>query len=116
MDIISGVVARGKGRGRKLGFPTINITLAKPMPGGIYAGKVVVAGEMFPAAVFVNQKETLLEAYLLDFDRDLYGQTVQVLIHEKMRDILYFKNDDELILKIAEDVRAVRARHGKAKS
>ncbi|HWP65112.1 MAG TPA: riboflavin kinase [Candidatus Limnocylindria bacterium] len=87
---IAGVVMRGAGRGRMLGFPTANLAVARAaLPdAGVYAGWVSIDGEPAarPAMVYVGSAPTFgpgcwrLEAHLLDFQGDLYGRLLGVTL------------------------------------
>ena len=110
MGIFSGIVQKGTSRGAALGFPTANIPLHNPEPSGIYAARVTVKkGEApYMAAVFADQKRKLLEAHILDFSDDLYGQHVTVELHKKLRDVEMFENDEKLRATITEDIKKTR--------
>jgi riboflavin kinase/FMN adenylyltransferase len=112
---VSGIVIRGKGKGKTIGFPTINVLLGNPVPSGIYYGRVLAGGREYPAAVYVGAEQKVLEAHLLDFDGDLYGQKVEIAVGEKLRDTERFDSEEELIAAIARDVERVRSKL-KAKS
>lgn len=112
----TGQVAAGDGRGRELGFPTANLEPAEGQlaPGfGVYAA---VANDRWPAAVNVGQRPTferagrpVVEAYLLDFDNDLYGGELRLVFIRRLRDELKFESVDELIEQMHEDVEETRA-------
>lgn len=118
---IDGLVVGGDKRGRELGFPTANIEcdphLAYPAR-GVYAGKARVEDSWFPAAINVGVNPTFggdpevtpvrAEAFLLDFEGDLYGQTIRVEFHQRLRDEIRFTSVDDLIAKMHEDVQATR--------
>ena len=114
-----GVVIRGDQRGRVIGFPTANLEYAadKLIPaGGIYACWVFVHGEKFHAAVnigtnptFTPDKKTLsVEAYLLDFDRDIYDEVMQLDFTARLRDELKFDSVEALVTQIKDDVTRTR--------
>ena len=115
---ICGEVVRGQRLGTDLGFPTCNIPLHRrriPLH-GIYACQVRVDGGLLPAAVSIGYRptlgpggEALLEAYLLDFDGNLYGQSIEVLFRKKIRDEVKFADLDAMKAQMAKDVTAVRA-------
>jgi riboflavin kinase/FMN adenylyltransferase len=118
--VIVGVVERGDQRGRTLGFPTANVALAhgEQMPAeGIYAARVTLAdGSLHRAAVSIGRRPTfyaegfiLVEVHLLDFDRDLYGETIEVTLTQHLRGQLRFANVDELIERMHVDCDEVRA-------
>ncbi|TMD61191.1 MAG: riboflavin biosynthesis protein RibF [Chloroflexi bacterium] len=115
---VRGTVVHGAGRGRGLGFPTINIATPsdRQLPAdGIYAMRVAVDGELLPAAANLGVRPTfedagsrLLEAHLLDVDRDLYGKQVEARFVRRIREERRFANAEELSARIALDVDAVR--------
>jgi riboflavin kinase / FMN adenylyltransferase len=114
---ISGKVAMGDKLGRKLGFPTANLDasgLALP-PNGVYAGLAKVGGELYRVALNIGFRPTVaagkqlrVEAHLLDFHGELYGQELEIEIGEKLRDEKKFASPEELREQIARDVAAVR--------
>ncbi len=133
-----GTVVKGHGIGRGLGFPTANIEPLNeliPAP-GIYAAYTRVQSsafsvqrselkncelgtanwELHASAVFIGERKTfndtvpVIESYLLDFDRDLYGQLLEVCLVEKIRDVHPFPTQEALIKQIENDVAQVRER------
>lgn len=115
---IEGVVVEGDRRGRELGYPTANLALAADveLEDGVYAGSVELEdGTTHRAAVSVGRRPTyytmgerLAEAYLLDFDRDLYGQKVRVVIRRFLRPQRAYATQAELIEQMVRDVDLVR--------
>ena len=116
---LQGLVAHGDQRGRTIGFPTANLNYAseKVIPaGGIYACWAYLGEEKHKAAInigtnptFTPEKQTLnVEAYLLDFDRDIYGEIVQLDFVERLRDELKYTTVDALIKQIELDVEQTR--------
>lgn len=116
---LAGTVVHGEQRGRALGFPTANIEvpgLALP-PFGVYAAQVVAAGRRHPAVVNLGLRPTispravqpLLEAHLLDFSGDLYGQTLEVIPLAHLRGEQRFSSMETLREQIARDVAAARS-------
>jgi riboflavin kinase / FMN adenylyltransferase len=111
---ISGVVMRGDGRGREMGFPTANIRLHKKIPEGIYAGTVLINGKQYHAAVFVGSAKTFqktsvqVECYLFDFDKTIYGKWITVRIFKKIRDNQKFENADSLVEQMKKDVEEIK--------
>lgn len=111
-----GEVVRGRGMGRQLGFPTANIRpFHTALPGnGIYACVATVDGETHLAAVNVGWAPTIahdeitVEAFLLDFDGDLVGKTIELDFHHFLRPELKFDSLDSLIEAIGKDVALVR--------
>ncbi|MEY4747261.1 MAG: hypothetical protein RLZZ416_310 [Candidatus Parcubacteria bacterium] len=111
----SGVVKKGAGRGKELGYPTINIVLKDSAVSGIYAALVKVGDEKYPAAAYADPKREILEAHILDFDEDLYGWNVAIELLEKQRESKRFSDDAALRRQIAADIAAVRAYFEKAR-
>jgi len=105
----TGTVQKGKGEGKTIGFPTANIQLTDKEVSGIYAGLARVGGKEYVAAVYADQARGLLEAHLLDFDGDLYGKEITVILGEKIREDKVFATIEELVVQIAKDVEATRA-------
>lgn len=117
---VRGVVERGDQRGRELGYPTANVRvpgdILLPAP-GIYAGWY---GAEQAAAISVGHRPTfhdgespvVLEAYLLDFEGDLYGHRARVSFVSRLRDEQRFESVEELVAQMAADVDATRAALG----
>ncbi len=107
---ITGVVKKGKGRGKELGFPTANILLNRAVPEGVYASIVTIDNHSYQAASFVGRAETFgenelrLESYILDFNRDIYDTEITVKLIEKLRESKKFPSIQSLITAIGEDV------------
>jgi len=118
---IEGAVARGAGRGRGLGFPTANVVPeAELRPKlGIYAARAVIldgplAGQRHAVALSVGTnpqfsgEAVTTEAYLLDFEGDLYDRRVRLEVGERLRDERRFESIDALVTQIRQDVARVR--------
>jgi riboflavin kinase/FMN adenylyltransferase len=116
---LQGLVSHGDHRGRGIGFPTANLDYAreKTMPaGGIYACWAYVGDEKHKAAVNLGTNPTFtpykmslsVEAYLLDFDRDIYGEMIQLEFVERLRDELKYTSVQALIQQIKQDVAQTR--------
>ena len=104
---IRGIVIQGEKKGKKLGFPTANIIFSGKLEDGVYAGKVIVGKKEYKAGIFRNNRRNLLEAHILDFSGDLYGQAIKIEIIKKIRDTQKFKNDEELKKQITEDIKNI---------
>jgi riboflavin kinase/FMN adenylyltransferase len=112
--LLEGTVVEGDERGRKLGFPTANIVPADDLvcPGhGVYAA----FADGRPAAVNVGVRPTfetgrglLVEAYLIDFNGDLYGRTLRIAFISRLRGERRFAGVEELIAQMHRDVEAAR--------
>ena len=111
-------------RGRELGFPTANVSVPADIllpADGIYAGWYERAdGTVHGTAMNLGRRPTfyetahasLLEAYLLDFDGDLYGEAAKVRFTQRLRPELKFDDIDALVVQIADDVAQTRAALG----
>jgi riboflavin kinase/FMN adenylyltransferase len=110
---VEGVVVEGDRRGKLLGFPTANLELAADQvlpPRGIYAGAALGHRAAISIGVNPHYGGTALrvEAYLLDFDGDLYGQRLVLELWERLRDERAFASEAELVEAIAADVETAR--------
>lgn len=116
---VSGIVKRGDGRGKDLGFPTANVpvdeTYAVP-PDGVYAGFVVVSGERHRAAISVGTNPTFggverrVESFVLDMPGgiDLYDRDIRVEFIQRLRSMEAFDSVDALVAQMHDDVAAAR--------
>jgi riboflavin kinase/FMN adenylyltransferase len=119
---VRGIVERGDQRGRDLGFPTANLAVPDDIllpADGIYAGWYErPSGEEQPAAIALGRRPQfyeaqpfrLLEAHLLDWDGDLYGETAKVRFVEHLRDERKFESVDELRAQMQRDCDEARIR------
>lgn len=118
---VTGVVTHGLQRGRQIGYPTANLDVPIGVslpPDGVYAGYASESSGRLsrcPAAVSVGTNTTFqaaertVEAYLLDFEGDLYGRLMTVELVHRLRLMMTFDGVDELIAAIEADVRGTRA-------
>lgn len=117
---LSGEVIHGEGRGKTINFPTANVNYPKGKvmpPNGIYACWAHLSDKKFMAATNIGLNPTFtperqipsLEAYLLDFDRDIYGETMQLEFVARLRDEIRYTTVDALIKQIHDDVEKTRA-------
>jgi riboflavin kinase/FMN adenylyltransferase len=125
---VEGVVVRGDGRGKGLGYPTANVSppMHSAIPAdGVYAGwftvlghgpgtGTVLPGQRHPAAVSVGTNPTFsgrtrtVEAFVLDIDADLYGQHVSVDFVARLRGQRKFASVEELIAAMGRDTEKAR--------
>ena len=116
---VEGVVVRGDERGRTLGYPTANLRAREhtAVPAdGVYAAWLCRAGARLPAAVSVGTNPTFegrerrVEAYVLDFDGDLYGETLALDFVALLRaaDTMRFDSVEALVSQIGRDVANTR--------
>ena len=113
---LRGTVVHGHQRGRELGFRTANIAPREEClpPDGVYAAWVYRHGERISAALNVGPNPTfelgeeLVEAHLLDFDGELYGEQLEVEFVERIRAEIAFRNVQDLARQIGLDVGRIR--------
>jgi riboflavin kinase/FMN adenylyltransferase len=113
---IRGMVRHGASRGAKLGFPTANVDAVDTLlPGhGVYAGRAIVGGNAWPAAVNVGpnptfgEQATKVEAHLIGYQGNLYGSPLEIDFVARLRDIRTFNGIDELKSQLQGDVQKAR--------
>ncbi|MFH1508601.1 MAG: riboflavin kinase [bacterium] len=111
---IIGIVKKERGHGKEMGFPTINIEID---------GKVIINDGIYAAEIFINNikylgaayygiphegKEKRLEVHIFDFNKDVYGQKVELLLHKKFRDSKSFSNRKEVTNAIKKDCENIK--------
>jgi riboflavin kinase/FMN adenylyltransferase len=115
---ISGRVIEGNHLGQQLGFPTANLDateLALP-PNGVYAGFTNAKGKTYRVALNIGFRPTVaptalrvcVEAHLLDFNGELYGEELEIEISQKLREEAKFASQAELREQIARDIAIVK--------
>lgn len=113
---VSGVVVQGDQRGRTIGFPTANLSEIKtllPKP-AVYAAEAIVEGIHWPAAVNIGTRPTFgdtrisVEAHLIGFAGDLYGQQLDLDLISRVREIQRFGKMEELKDQLSRDVADVK--------
>lgn len=115
---VRGLVVRGDGRGRQLGFPTANLAVAsseKLIPAaGIYAIRGITRAGSFGGALHLGPRPTFvgspptIELHLLGFDGDLYGEEIRVDFVRRLRDVRPFDSVAALVAQMREDVEDAR--------
>ena len=114
---ISSFVEHGTGTGSRIGFPTANLAITpnKLVPrNGVYAVWVDVAGNAYPGALNAGYRPTFggnrltVEAFIFDFDRDLYHEEVRVRFVQRIRDEKKFDSPEALVEQIGKDVSRAR--------
>jgi riboflavin kinase / FMN adenylyltransferase len=113
---VSGAVTGGAKRGTGMGYPTANITLPAgiDLAHGIYTARVYVDGDMHAGAAYLGTRPTfdngrpVLETFLLDFDGDLYGRTIQIEFIARIRGDQAFPDMPALVAQMDRDVAETR--------
>jgi len=112
-----GTVLKGEKLGRTIGFPTINLSptiIPHHTIKGVYAASVVINSQQIMGALYLGPRlvkeetHTVLEIYLLDFDKDVYDEEVQFQLHRFVRKPEYFSTVSEMKLALEQDVEKVR--------
>jgi riboflavin kinase/FMN adenylyltransferase len=110
---LAGTVVRGAGRGRAIGVPTANLAPEGELipQGGIYVGHVRRGPARLPAVIniginptFVEGGAQTIEAHILDFDADLYGERLVFEFHQRLRAEVRFAGVAELVAQIKRDI------------
>ena len=114
---VEGFVVRGDQRGREIGYPTANL---EPLPwsaipaDGVYAGRLVLRGQQLPAAISIGTNPTFdgqerrIEAFVLDYSGDLYGESVGFAFTARLRETLRFDGIAPLVAQMEKDVARAR--------
>jgi riboflavin kinase / FMN adenylyltransferase len=113
---IRGIVTHGAGRGHKIGFPTANLEgIDTLLPAqGIYAGEALLSSRAAPAAIHIGPSPTFgdemlrTEVHILDFSDYLYGQTIEVSLLKRIREVRTFDCHDALISQMQKDIQQTR--------
>jgi len=120
MDMLAfeGLVVRGDGRGKELGFPTANVQMEKQVGDlegsalGVYVARVEIGGDIKKGVANIGKKPTFnrcntitLEVHIPGFTGDLYGQKVKVELLKHLRKEVAFASVNELKEQISADVK-----------
>ena len=114
---ISGIVIKGDQRGRTIGIPTANIEYPDDLvipPYGVYAVEINILDEIHHGIVNFGMRPTfnkdfpILEALIFDFDKDIYGEEIEVVLHEKIRSEKKFNGIKELLNQVSLDITVAK--------
>ena len=112
----TGTVARGRGIGAKLGFPTVNLFVEnRDLPVfGVYASRIRVRGKTLPGVTNVGVRPTVgsdahgappsVETYIFDFSEDVYGEEITVVLEKFLREEKKFGSAEELAEQVRRDM------------
>lgn len=112
---LQGKVVDGDKMGRKLGFPTANIQIDNPNklipPSGVYAVKVNIEGNLFNGALSIGIRPTfnfgpkeVIEVYIIEFDKNIYGKLIKLNFYKKIRSQVKFEKLEDLITQMRDDI------------
>lgn len=105
-----GKVRTGQSRGKKLGFPTANVSLHQKIQEGIYLSFCNILGIDYPSITFIGRAETFQErkyqseTYILNFDKNIYNNWISVRLVKKIRVNKKFDSEKELIIQMKKDL------------
>jgi FAD synthase len=103
---ITGKVVAGKGYGRTIGFPTVNLEKGIDAPEidpGIYSGTAILEGKEYRAGIVVDPNQKV-EAHLIGYSGDAYGKIVTLNVRRFLREFRHFGDEKELIIQIKKDL------------
>jgi len=105
MYYIKGIVVKGEGYGKKLGFPTVNLAVKPPseVKEGVYAGTAVLDKQEYKAGIVIGPGKKV-EAHLIGYEDDAYGKEITLTINKFLRDFKKFDTEEELINQIKKDL------------
>lgn len=115
---LEGVVVKGEGRGKKIGFPTANIQVSQDLiipQKGVYVTRTIYKGMTYQSVTNIGNNPTFkdgnqlhIETNLFDFNMDIYGETLDIQFLHKLRDERKFPTVNDLINQIRADVEAAK--------
>lgn len=106
----SGKVVKGEGRGKKLGFHTANLdNIGLNLNYGVYLAEVKVDNKKYQGILHFGPQKTFgnkvtAEVYIKDFNSEIYGKRLKVMVIKKIREIKRFKSIDGLVKQIRKDI------------
>ncbi|MDO8586248.1 MAG: bifunctional riboflavin kinase/FAD synthetase [Armatimonadota bacterium] len=114
--VLEGVVVKGAGLGKKLGFPTANLQIedGQLIPGqGVYSADAVARNSAYPAVASIGSRPTVggtgvvVEAHIVGFDEDIYGEHIRLGFRARLRDQRKFASLDALVEQMRRDLETV---------
>lgn len=116
--ILTGKIIHGKGLGRTVGMPTANIEVcdANLLPKcGVYATKIRIGDKVYQAVTNIGLRPTVdkeqqvtVEAHILDFEDDIYGEKVELEVYRFLRPIQKFENLEQVHAQVKKDIEEAR--------
>lgn len=113
---VTGIVVKGDGRGKGLGFPTANIVPKHSIipADGVYAVRFFVREKFYDGIANIglrptfDEKRLTIEVHVFDFDEDIYGEEISLYFIGKIREERKFQSADDLVRQIASDIRTAK--------
>ncbi|MGD2246696.1 MAG: bifunctional riboflavin kinase/FAD synthetase [Candidatus Aminicenantes bacterium] len=112
---IEGKVIRGQSRGKSLGFPTANIeTENEIIPPGVFITQTRIGTKILPSITNVGSQPTFdqrnvnIESYILNFEKNLYGEHIGIYFLKKIRDEIKFSTPNDLARQLEKDLKATQ--------
>lgn len=111
--ILNGTVVRGKALGRTVGMPTANLRITEgTMPeNGVYATRIRIGDSVYVSVTNIGRRPTVddesyitVETYIIDFDREIYGEQAVLEVHKFLRPIQKFASLKEVQKQVQKDV------------
>ena len=111
---IEGIVEHGDGKGKNIGFPTVNIKLDNNIIApkfGVYKGNVFIDNKIYDCFIFISDEKLgrkiggiIVEAFIKDFNGDLYGKKIRISFKNFIRGVIKFDNENDLKNQILKDL------------
>lgn len=117
---IVGTVIQGSNRGNKLGFPTANIKTDSNIvipKSGVYKTNTILNGQTYMSATNIGYNPTFseeifkIESHILDFNQDIYGESIEIEFLDFLRDDIKFKTKEDLIDQMNMDIKRIQNKH-----
>ena len=120
MHKITGQVIHGLGNGRKVNMPTANLDikdLDKDIEYGVYATKVIVDNQTFLGVCNIGNRPTVdnkktIEVMIIDFNEDIYGKTIEIVLLKKLREIKKFNSLEDVKKQVDIDIKKTKELFG----
>lgn len=114
---IKGIVGYGKQLGRTVGMPTANLVTEDDLTevqDGVYASIATVCGKRYLGVTNVGRRPTVdnenyrtIETYLMDFDREIYGEEIELELHQYLRPVKRFASIEAVKAQVEQDIKQI---------
>ena len=115
--VLSGKVVRGKALGRTVGMPTANLCITEgTMPEeGVYATRIRIGDGVYTSVTNIGRRPTVdnesyitVETFIIDFDKEIYGERAILEVHQFLRPIQKFDSLQEVQMQVQQDVEMAK--------